>query len=503
MPGRDGVQKTSADPFPGGPDLCERYRSVFEGYPGQVAILDRAGRIVEVNAGWRLFALENGLGEACRFEGTDYFAVCREAEGPDAGEAMRATQGIRDVLAGRIPAFSLEYPCHSPHNKRWFLLMVTPLVHREDIAGAIVAHLPITDRKLAELALVQSEKRLNQAQRLVRVGSFERDLATGRGYWSNELFRLTGLVPGTHSPPFADFLQAVHPEDREQVAGVIARVRRQTEPEEFDFRIISPEGGVRHLAATIALERDEQGRPVSYHGAMVDVTRLKDVEASLARLAATDELTGIHNRRRFLELLRAEMGRCDRYGRHVSLAMLDIDNFKRINDTYGHGVGDEVLRRLTAVIGRTLRASDVFGRIGGEEFAVILAESEPDMAFAACERLVRAVARAGAATSAGVLPLTISVGLATAFSEKTAGADTAANRLGCACGMDADTLMRLADRALYRAKAEGKNRVSRFERSPDHAPETPGLPHAAADGARRDGSGGGVAGLDATDGERT
>jgi diguanylate cyclase (GGDEF)-like protein/PAS domain S-box-containing protein len=504
MSGEYCVKAATGDDFFDAPNQYARYKAVFDGYPGQVAILDASGRIAEVNAGWERFARENGFSGECRFTGTDYFAACQGTAGADAEDAVRAAEGIRDVLAGRAPRFSLEYPCHSLTQKRWFLLVATPLEHQGVIKGAIVAHLPITERKLAELALAQSEKRLNQAQRLARVGSFERDLETGVGYWSDELFRMAGLPPGPHSPRFNAFLAVVHPEDRARVAAVVGRVRQQEQPEEFAFRTVSPDGGVRHLAASIALERDERGRPVSYHGAMVDVTRLKEVEASLVRLAATDELTGIHNRRRFLELLRGEMERCGRYGHHVSLAMLDIDNFKRINDTHGHAVGDEVLRRLSATIAQALRASDVFGRIGGEEFAVILTETSPDMALAACRRLVRTVADAGAVTSAGALPLTISVGLATAYSDKARPEGAAAGRLGCACGMDADMLLRLADQALYRAKAEGKNRVCRFEQRADPAPETAHAPSEAASAALRDAPGGDDAcGLDKEDEKRT
>lgn len=467
---------------------CLRYRAVFDGYPGQVAVLDTAGRILEVNAGWERFALENGMPGDCRAAGADYFAVCRTASGPDACDAARAAEGIREVLAGRRERFTLEYPCHTATQKRWFLLTAAPLVLDGRIEGGIVAHLPITGRKLAEIALAQSEKRLNQAQRLARVGSFERSLDSGQGYWSEELFRMIGLPPAGQSPPFEAFLQAVHAEDRHRVARVVERAPRQTEPEEFDFRIVAPDGTIRHLSASIALERDERGNPASYHGAMVDVTRLKEVEASLVRLAATDELTGINNRRRFLELLRAEMERCERYGHHVSLLMLDIDNFKRINDTYGHAVGDEVLRELAGIVGGALRGTDVFGRIGGEEFAVILTEATPEMALAASRRLVAGVAASGARTSAGALPLTVSAGLATVYSGKTRPGDEK-----CSCGMNPDSLLRMADQALYRAKAEGKNRVVQFESAAGQGLD---MAHPAAHG---DGGAAGGYATDATD----
>lgn len=491
---------TAADPF--GEERfffpenrCGLYRAAFDSLPEQVAILDRRGRIREVNAGWERFARENGPC-FCSFQGMDYLEVCRNARGQDAREAAAAAEGIRKVLDGRLERFGLEYPCHSPSEKRWFLLSVMPLVFEGRVAGCIVSHLPITDRKLAELALARSEKRLNEAQRLARVGSYERDVRTGMGHWSNELFRMMGFSVAAHSPTMAEFMMVVHPDDREGVRDFLRKAVTEGHQKEFEFRIVSANEGIRHISSFIEVERDEQGRPLRYHGAMVDVTRLKNVEAELIVLAATDELTGIHNRRRFLELLRDEVARCARYGHSVSLAMLDIDNFKRINDSYGHAVGDEVLRSLTAVIGRSLRATDVFGRLGGEEFAVLLTETGPEAALGACARIVGSVAATGAETSVGRISLTVSMGLVTAFPCLEACATDGGKAF--ACDLDPDVLLRQADDALYRAKAEGKNRVVRFEahcgdaqepatgtmRGPEWTGDAPAAPAGVSDAKR-------------------
>ncbi|QLA16608.1 sensor domain-containing diguanylate cyclase [Desulfolutivibrio sulfoxidireducens] len=481
--------KKAEDPFleqcffsPG--NRCELYRAVFDSLPEQVAILDRRGRIREVNAGWERFARENavcglfpgqsGAGEGSggvpirenapfsrSFEGENYLEVCRNATGQDSREAGKAAEGIRAVLDGRIERFTLEYPCHSPWEKRWFLLSATPLRKDGEVVGCVVSHLPITDRKLAELALTQSEKRLNEAQRLARVGSYERDVRTGMGHWSNELFRMMGFPVAPHSPSMAEFMLAVHPDDRERVRDFLRQAAAVGYPDEFEFRIVSAREGLRHISSFIEVERDAEGRAVRYHGAMVDVTRLKNVEAELIKLAATDELTGIHNRRRFLELLRVEVTRSARYGHPLSLAMLDIDNFKRINDSHGHAVGDEALRCLAATVSRSLRSTDVFGRLGGEEFAIVLTETGTQDAFATCRRIVRTVAGTGVDTTAGRLPLTVSMGLVTV--QPGMAPCLAGDGKAFGCGVNPDVLLRQADEALYRAKAEGKNRVARCE----------------------------------------
>lgn len=161
------------------------------------------------------------------------------------------------------------------------------------------------------------------------------------------------------------------------------------------------------------------------------------------RLAITDGLTGLINRRHFLDLAGHEFERFRRYNRPLSVIMLDIDNFKRVNDTHGHAVGDEVLQALAARFRANVRDIDLLARYGGEEFAVLLPESDPPGARQAAERLRRSVAETPIETAAGLLSVTISLGLALVAPD---------------CP-DLPTLLRLADDALYAAKAAGRNHV--------------------------------------------
>ena len=163
-------------------------------------------------------------------------------------------------------------------------------------------------------------------------------------------------------------------------------------------------------------------------------------------LALTDEVTGLYNRRYLFAHLDELLARVSAEGAGVALLMVDIDHFKRVNDTWGHGAGDEVLRQVARRAQDSVRSVDLVARLGGEEFAVVMPETDVAVAVAVAERLRAAIAGLPFALNQGGarLPVTISIGVATAL----AGGD------------DRDRLLRRADAALYEAKAAGRNRVA-------------------------------------------
>lgn len=171
--------------------------------------------------------------------------------------------------------------------------------------------------------------------------------------------------------------------------------------------------------------------------------RAAEATAELKRLATTDVLTGLWNRRHLLERLEAETGRSLRGGRPLCLAIIDVDHFKRVNDVHGHPAGDEVLRVLAERIRQSVRSSDVVGRMGGEEFAILMPETDRSQARLVCERLREKVAAEPVALPCGTgLTVTLSTGIAL-----LAGREAS------------DRLISRADAALYDAKAGGRNRV--------------------------------------------
>ena len=174
-----------------------------------------------------------------------------------------------------------------------------------------------------------------------------------------------------------------------------------------------------------------------------DITERKRMEEQLKRLASTDELTGLNNRRRFLELAEREVVRARRYRSPLSLILFDLDLFKRVNDNHGHLVGDQVLRALAGVCSDQLRESDILGRLGGEEFAIAAVETDLGKAGGVAERLRRGIADLVVSTEQADIRITCSFGVAQ-FAEEDG---------------DLEILFNRADEALYRAKEMGRDRV--------------------------------------------
>lgn len=169
--------------------------------------------------------------------------------------------------------------------------------------------------------------------------------------------------------------------------------------------------------------------------------------SEIQQLATVDELTGIFNRRHLFELGEREFGRAQRYNRPLSAIMLDIDEFKRVNDNYGHMVGDQVLRVVAERCKSNIREVDILGRYGGEEFTIILPEATRQDAYNICERLRRHVAIMPITTTAGALKITISLGTASLSVETP----------------NLVKLIECADIAMYEAKRSGRNKACAFE----------------------------------------
>ena len=172
-----------------------------------------------------------------------------------------------------------------------------------------------------------------------------------------------------------------------------------------------------------------------------DARKLQHANTELARLAATDSLTGVANRRHFMERAEAEIARAARNGMPLALLALDIDHFKNINDSFGHATGDRVLQHFCATVEAVLRPSDVLGRLGGEEFMVLLPEAGRAEGALIAERIRASVA--GLSTVGGLPPLTTSVGIAVYPAD----------------GNTLEALLRAADTRLYQAKHDGRNTV--------------------------------------------
>lgn len=226
----------------------------------------------------------------------------------------------------------------------------------------------------------------------------------------------------------------------------------------LDTSLPGPEGP-RHFAASAAPMRDRRGRELGSILTLGDITARVELAARLEELASVDPLTGVLNRRRFLEDAAREFGRSGRSGSPLALAVVDLDHFKAVNDRHGHQAGDQVLVGAVAAMRSLLRATDLLGRYGGEEFVLLFPDTGPREAEAIAERLRAGVAAREARLGEERIHVTASFGLAC--------------REGSGGG-DLDSLLAEADAALYEAKAAGRNRV--VTARPRHAGSSGGKP---------------------------
>lgn len=176
-----------------------------------------------------------------------------------------------------------------------------------------------------------------------------------------------------------------------------------------------------------------------------EIESRKQLEEELRRLATTDSLTGVYNRRRFMEIGEYEIVQMKRTQQPLTFMMLDLDRFKEVNDRYGHAAGDSVLCRFAQICLNSVRAADSVGRLGGEEFAIVLPETDSNEAYMVAQRIRRVVAANEFSSAAkAAFHLTVSIGVTEAKPEESL-----------------DQVLARADQALYAAKGSGRDRVEK------------------------------------------
>lgn len=303
-------------------------------------------------------------------------------------------------------------------------------------------------RLLAEQDLHQTQTDLSEAQRIAHLGSWTWDLATGRNQWSEEVFRILGVTPGQIEPSYETLMAAVHPDDQVAVRSGLRIAVEQDIPFSLDVRMGRADGDEAIVHARGGVVRDAEGLPVRFVGTFHDITERKLLESRLAQQAFHDPLTGLPNRALFTDRLERALARSKREGSVVGLLYLDLDRFKRINDSLGHEAGDRLLVEVGHRLQRCVRPTDTVARLGGDEFTVLL--DPGDAATAAAERILRAFDELFAIGHNGTYVAT-SVGVATSGPERTTSR----------------ALLHAADDALYRAKQQGRGRFVVYDPESD------------------------------------
>jgi diguanylate cyclase (GGDEF)-like protein/PAS domain S-box-containing protein len=313
--------------------------------------------------------------------------------------------------------------------------------------------LDVTEQKQVEEALQESEARYRSLVTALSEGVMLLDFQGTVQASNASAERMLGIHPGEMAREFpsepdteivredgAPFPPEARPPQR------VLQTGQPVHNELMGLR--RPDGSTQWLSVSAEpLFHTRETRPYAAVVSFSDVTDRKLLEQELQHQAKTDPLTGAVNRRHFQELAEREIAQSRRYHRPLTLLMIDVDRFKEVNDRFGHAVGDVVLQECVRKCRRTLREVDVIARSGGEEFMVLLPETDDHHALQVAERVRQAVSNAEVQVEGKPsVRITVSVGVAPV-------ADT-----------DLDTALSHADQALYQAKEEGRNRVCLYRR---------------------------------------
>lgn len=305
----------------------------------------------------------------------------------------------------------------------------------------------ITERRRSEAALRESQDRLNGilASILDIVWSFSADL-TRIIYMNESVERIYGHPVSTFLEHPHRWFDAIHPDDRKRIKTAMAELSGHRSMCDSEYRVIHRDGSVRWVHCRCKLVADAEGKPLRIDGVSTDVTQRKSAEQQVQKLAYYDSVTHLPNRTLLHDRLAQAMHMAMRSQRKVALLFMDLDNFKNVNDSLGHHIGDMLLRAIGERLGQSVRSEDTIARIGGDEFLVVL----PDI-----EKGVQAVAVAEKILAATAVPFklqehqihtTISIGISVYPDD----------------AQELHELIRHADTALYQAKSHGRDNYQFF-----------------------------------------
>ncbi|HYQ12829.1 MAG TPA: EAL domain-containing protein [Solirubrobacterales bacterium] len=428
----------STDPNPQGADRL--YRALVETSTDVIVLIGVDGRIRFINEACREvlgFGPEEMMGGHVR-----NFNANRELPGSDvAFERILGgeSRSRRRMTARRKDGTAVE-----------LMFNASPL--RSDdgrVIGVVVIATDISDLIATQELLEEAEGRYRTlVEQLPAVSYIAEPGAKGTWqYVSPQLERMLGFSQEEWTADPTLWARRIHPEDRDRVLEEEERDSILGVPLASEYRMITKDGRVIWVRDEGVL-RAERGERVHYEGMLTNVTERKSFESQLQFLADHDPLTGLFNRRRFVQELDLEIKLMRRDGHPSSLLMLDVDGLKQVNDAMGHQAGDALVRQTAEVLRDRLRGTDSVGRLGGDEFAVLLRGSRVNEAAAVAQVLLDRFRGREQVASAEPIRPTISIGL-TSLRRNFTGADEA---IGA------------ADRAMYEAKRTGGDRVAMYSR---------------------------------------
>ncbi|MGA7983224.1 MAG: EAL domain-containing protein [Chromatiaceae bacterium] len=411
------------------------------------------------------------------------FTVDEAADGKEAlqlFDRVRPQIVLTDAVMPHVDGFSLCTALREhPEGAQLPILMMTGLEDHTSIARAFAVGATDFITKPINCALLghrvhyllraseamnrvaSDERRLAMAQRIARLGHWDWQPGNDRLAISAEVCRILGLDPQCHEITVFAFVERAPAEDRARVRLWLSQIEQGEGQPSVTHRVLSANSEVRHVRQQVEIVRGPDGRPTHIYGTLQDITELREAEQRIHQLAFIDGLTGLPNRTLFKDRLFRAIALAERHGRRLALLFLDLDNFKRINDTLGHTVGDELLQATAKRLVMALRESDSIShgdgpdpiqntaRLGGDEFTVLLPEVKRSEDAAVVAERIRHVLSLPLTLAEHEIVITPSIGIAV-YPED---------------GEGPDVLLKNADGAMYVAKRHGKNTYCFFDGS--------------------------------------
>lgn len=344
--------------------------------------------------------------------------------------------GIWSDALGKGTSFEIEMPLRRALDGmyRWFIVRGQPLMNEQGRTEQWFGiAMDIHERKQSEQALRKSEERLQLALKAAHMIAWEVNPQSGTTTRSENSLALLGITPGVDRT----FMTGIHPDDREKVEGFLQEIRSDG-TSSIECRYVLPSGETRWLRA-----RGEQAGPDRIVGVTFDISEQKEAEKEIWHSANHDALTGLANRTLFQHRLDAALDHARRNNTSVSLLLIDLDDFKDINDTLGHDAGDALLQETARRLSTMVRGCDTVARIGGDEFAVLVVDPLKLENATRLGSLIAEKLRQPFIYQKRTLISRVSIGIAAYPDHDTNPAE----------------LIKDADIAMYQAKSQGRNRV--------------------------------------------
>lgn len=419
--------------------LKDRYRGMIEQTSDIIHIVSPEGKFLYVNRAWR------------RTFGYTRDEIARltlmELLHPE--ERAKARTQIQQLMNG-TPVIEIETRFVTKDGRTIWVEgnSTCELAHGKVVSRRGIFH-NVTERKQGEAERARLMALLEEAPDFIGSSTPE-----GEVLWINRAFRRLRNLGETHDfsgMKTTDF----HPQWANRVIEKALPTVLSSGSWQGESAMLAADGREIPVSQTIVAHRNESGKTTYLSTLCRDITESQRAEEALREahsqlnlvlqrekeFARTDMLTGLANRRAFYEALQMERARAARYGRPITLAYVDLDNFKRVNDTLGHAVGDELLARVADLLRQTLRASDTVGRLGGDEFALLLPETSAQAAEILLHKLASVLTDA---MQTKKWPVTFSIGAAAFLGDPT----------------PVEEMIRTADELMYSVKKSGKNRIS-------------------------------------------